>query len=91
MITAETRREAEKKVDKQKRYGQITRILKEYPEGLTAKEVAVKMCLREMIPTSERNFAAPWLTEMEKAGRVFVSGKKKCEFTHKTVAVYRLV
>ena len=59
MITAETRREAEKKVDKQKRYGQITRILKEYPEGLTAKEVAVKMCLREMIPTSERNFASP--------------------------------
>jgi hypothetical protein len=40
------------------------------------------------IPTSERNFTAPRVTEMSKTGLVEPIGKKKCKYTGRTVAVY---
>ena len=40
------------------------------------------------IPTSERNFTAPRLTELSKMGVVEPIGKKMCQYTGKTVAVY---
>ena len=90
--TMETRSEAESSVDKQKRYKQIIECLKEYGNlGLTAKECAVVMMRKGYIPTSERNFTAPRLTEMSKTGLVEPIGKKKCEYTGKTVAVYALL
>ena len=58
---------------------------------MTAKETAVEMYNRGYIPTSERNFSAPRLTELEKKGLVKVVGKKKCEYTGKTVAIYKKV
>lgn len=89
MPTLETRAEAETLVDKQKRYAEITECLKECG-NMTAKECAVIMMRKGYIPTSERNFTAPRLTEMSKKGIVEPIGKKKCEFTGKTVAVYSL-
>lgn len=82
----ETRHEAHKEVDKQKRYTQIIECLSEGP--MTAKEVAVRMNEKGYIPTSERNFTAPRLTEMSRIGRVEPIGKKRCRYTGKTVAVY---
>ena len=87
--TLETRGEAEEKVDKEKRYVQIIEILKE-SHRLTAKEIAVKMMDYGWIPTSERNFVAPRLTELSKKGIVEPIGKKVCEFTGHKVAVYEL-
>lgn len=89
MITKDTRQEALESVDKEKRYKQILECIdgREY----TAKEVAVEMFKRGYIPTSERNFAAPRLTELEHKGIVETIGKKKCEYTGKTVAIYRKV
>ena len=89
MTTLETRSEAEAKVDKQKRYSQIKECLKECG-NLTAKECAVIMMQKGYIPTSERNFTAPRLTEMSKTGYVEPIGKKVCSYTGKTVAVYAL-
>ena len=89
MTTLETRSEAETKVDKQKRYSQIMECLKECG-NLTAKECAVIMMQKGYIPTSERNFTAPRLTEMSKSGRVEPIGKKVCSYTGKTVAVYAI-
>lgn len=84
--TLETRSEAEATVDKQRRYKEIMECLRE--GDMTAKECAVVMMNKGYIPTSERNFTAPRLTEMTKAGMVEPVGKKKCQYTGRTVAVY---
>lgn len=87
-VTPSTKGEANESVDKQKRYKQILEVL----EGnqLTAKEIAVEMHERGYIPTSERNFTAPRLTELSHNGVVELIGKKKCQYTGKTVAVYKI-
>ena len=77
--------------DKRVRYRQIRGILSLYPEGRTAKEVAHKMDEIGLVPTDERNFSAPRLTELEEKGQVEVIGKKTCQWTRKRVRVYRLV
>jgi hypothetical protein len=89
MTTLETRGESHEQVDKQKRYSQIIECLKECPK-MTAKEVAVMMMQKGYIPTSERNFTAPRLTEMCQKGIVEPIGKTVCQYTGKTVAVYSL-
>lgn len=87
--TLETRAEAEETVDKQRRYKEIMECLKE--GDMTAKEIAVMMQKKGYIPTSERNFVSPRLTELSKTGVVEPIGKKICEYTHKKVSVYSLI
>lgn len=88
--TLETRVDAHDSVDKQKRYKQIIEILSGKNDGLTAKEIACAMMMKGYIPTSERNFTAPRLTELSQKGVVEPIGKKVCRFTGKKVAVYAL-
>lgn len=87
--TLETRSESNETIDKKKRYKQIIEVLK--GKEMTAKEIAVEMCNRGYIPTSERNFTAPRLTELSKNGIVEPCGKQRCSYTGKTVAVYKLL
>ena len=56
----------------------------------TAKEVAVELFDLKLIPSTERNYTAPRLTELEQMGLVRVVDKTKCEYTGKTVAVYEI-
>lgn len=84
-VTLATRSEANEKVDREKRCRQVLEIL---TEPMTAKEVAMEMYIRGMTANTDRNNAAPRLTEMSKDGRVEPVGKKKCYFTGKTVTVY---
>ena len=86
----ETRSEANESIDKNKRYKQIIDVLHDGKE-MTAKEIAVEMCNRGYIPTSERNFTAPRLTELSKCGVVEPVGKQRCAYTGKTVCVYGLL
>ena len=72
---------------KKKRYEQILNRLSN--REMTAKEIAVEMFELGMIASTERNYTAPRLTELERMGYVEVIGKKKCEWTGKMVAVYR--
>ena len=92
--TYETRGESHEKVDKQRRYSQIIECLmeadKDSEKGLTAKECAVMMMRKGYIPSSERNYTAPRLTEMSHNGIVEPIGKKVCRWTGKKVAVYDL-
>lgn len=88
ITTLSTRAEAYDSVDKQKRYEQIIECLEVRP--MTAKEIAVMMCNKGYIPNTERNFTAPRLTELSKEGVVEPFAKKRCDYTGKTVAVYRL-
>lgn len=89
--TFETRAEANEKVDREKRYKQILKCLYVHGyDGLTAKQIAVWMQNKGYIPTSERNFVAPRLTELCKKGLVEQHGKTRCEYTGRTVTVYWL-
>ena len=87
----ETRGEANDSVDRKRRYAQITEVLTESPYPLSAKEIAVEMWKKQYIPTSERNFTAPRLTELCDMGHVEPKGKKTCRYTGKKVTVYGLV
>ena len=86
--THDTRAESHEKVDKQKRYRQIKEVL---IKPMTAKEVAVMLYKKGYTPSDERNYSAPRLTELAKKGEVDVIGKKKCEYTGKTVALYERI
>lgn len=87
MITLETRHEAYEQVDKQKRYNEILEVLGD--NEMTAKEISNEMYMRGLIPTNERNFTSPRLTELSIKGIVEPIGKKKCMWTNKMVSVYR--
>lgn len=54
----------------------------------TAKEIAVELYELGYIPSTERNYTAPRLTELENMGYVKVVDKRKCKYTGKQVAVY---
>ncbi len=87
VITKENREMSFKEIKEntQKRYEQI---LDKLDKPKTAKEIAVELFKLELIPSAERNYTAPRLTELEKLGKVKVTGKKKCEYTGKMVAMY---
>ena len=89
-VTHETRGLSHEKVNKQKRYRQILETLRFYNYPMTAKEIAVDMRNKGYIPTDERNFTAPRLTELSKAGTVEPCGKKYDRFTRKKVTAYRI-
>jgi hypothetical protein len=88
MITYETRTESYEKVDKTLRYSQILECLD--GKEMTAKEIAVEMYKKGYIPSDERNFTGPRLTELSIKGIVEPIRKQKCEYTGKTVSVYRI-
>jgi len=56
--------------------------------GMTAREVAAELHRRGITPSMERNFAAPRLTELKDTGKIEVSGKKICDCTGRSVAVW---
>jgi hypothetical protein len=85
--TLENRNFANLEVDKNKRYQQIIECLG--TNEMTAKEIANEMYMRGMIPTNERNFTSPRITEMLQDGILEIAGKKKCEWTGKSVTMFR--
>lgn len=87
LTTLETRSEANETVDRQKRYKQIRECFGIKPE-MTAKECAVMMRKLGYSATDERNLSAPRITELCEKGVLEPIGRKKCEYTGKTVAVY---
>ena len=86
---AETRHEAHESVNKEIRYKQILELLENEP--MTAKEMAVELFWKGKIPSAERNFVSPRVTELMHEGIVEPIGKKKCQFTGKKVTVYALM
>lgn len=90
MITTQTRQLSFEDI-KPKRKIRYEQILDRLITGTkTAKEIAVELFDLELIPSTERNYTAPRLTELEKKGLVKVIDKKKCEYTGKTVAIYEI-
>lgn len=93
MITEETRRESYQKIIPKQpiRYDQIIYILRNNPAGMTAKEIAVKLYELKLIPSTERNFVSPRLTELVKQGKVETAGKKICQYCNRKVAIFRII
>lgn len=89
-ITTQTRQMSFDEIQLQKkiRYEQI---LSRMDSPKTAKEIAVELFELGYIPSTERNYVSPRLTELEKKGVVKATSKKKCKYTGKTVAVYERV
>lgn len=90
-ISQETRRESyhAAKQDAAARRRVILEILTENG-GMTAREVSAELHRRGITPTDERNYAAPRLTELYKAGKITTTGKKRCPQTGRSVAVWAL-
>lgn len=86
-ITYETRQMSFDDI-KEKQKIRYIQILNRLDKPKTAKEIEVEMFDLGLIPSTERNYTAPRLTELEKMGYVRAIDKKKCEYTGKTVAVY---
>lgn len=63
-------------------------ILNRLNEPKSAKELAVELFELGFISSTERNYTAPRLTELEQMGYVKSIEKKKCSYTGKMVAVY---
>lgn len=57
-------------------------------EGMTAREIAVELHRRGITPSDERNYSAPRLTELKAAGKIEVTGKKICDRTGRSVAIW---
>ena len=89
-ITAITRQMSFEDIQLKKkiRYDQI---LSRMDEPKTAKEIAVELFELGYIPSTERNYTQPRLTELCKKGIVRVVDKKKCDYTGKMVAVYERI
>ena len=89
-ILNETRRESYQaaKQDAAARRRVILEILTEHRGGMTAREVAGELHRRGVVPTDERNFAAPRLTELKEDGKIITIGKKLCPQTGRNVAVW---
>jgi len=65
----------------------ILDVLGEYGE-LTAQELAAVLHKRGYVPSDERNFTAPRLTELRKAGMVEPTGKTLCKKTGRKVTLW---
>ena len=89
MTTLECRSESHEKVDKAKRRREILFIMKGN-RIMTAMEVANELLNHGFVNRLDRNNAAPRLTEMCQDGTVDIVGKKKDEWTGKTVTCYQI-
>lgn len=87
MITAETRQMSFNDIQNKAKIRYI-QILNRLEKPKTAKELAVELFDLGFTNTTERNYTAPRLTELEKMGYVKAIDKKKCEYTGKSVTVY---
>lgn len=88
--TLENKSLSNEAVNKERRYKQIINILKEKKTPLTAKEIAVEMYKKNEIPSTERNYTSPRLTELCIKGEVEPVGKKKCSYSNKMVTMFGL-
>lgn len=92
-ITSETRRESYDEVllNLGERQNQVYKYLKDFPNGVTAKELAVKMHSDGIVHSPERNSVHPRLNELIDKGLIVVDGKTTCQYTNRKVAVYKTI
>lgn len=90
MITQETRQLSFEDIQEKKKVRCIQILDRLINGNRTAKELAVELFELGFIPSTERNYTAPRLTELEKMGYIKALDKKKCDYTGKMVAIYEI-
>lgn len=83
----ETKIDSYNQIDVKQRQEQVLEVLGD--EMLTAKEIAVRMFEKGYTNNDDRNNASPRLNELLNQDLVEIYGKKTCEYSGKTVAVFR--
>lgn len=83
----ETKIDSYNQIDAKQRQEQVLEVLGD--ETLTAKEIAVRMYEKGYTNNDDRNNASPRLNELLNQDLVEIYGKKTCEYSGKTVAVFR--
>ena len=83
----ETKIDSYNQIDTKQRQSQVLEVLGD--EMLTAKEIAIRMYEKGYTNNDDRNNASPRLNELVNLGLVVIYGKKKCEYSGKTVAVFK--
>lgn len=83
----ETKIDSYNQIDAKQRQEQVLEVLGN--ETLTAKEIAVRMYEKGYTNNDDRNNASPRLNELLNQDLVEIYGKKTCEYSGKTVAVFR--
>ena len=88
-ISKETRRESYEQISlfSEIRRKLIIDVLTDYGE-LTAQELATELCKRGHIPSDERNFTAPRITELRLSGKIKSVGKTHCTKTGRKVTIW---
>lgn len=91
-VTKETRRDSYEDIlltlgERQKNVYQTLKT--SFPEGATAKELAVLMFEGKLVGSPERNSTHPRLNELVEKGLVNIIGKKTCVYTDRRVAIYQ--
>lgn len=83
----ETKIDSYNQINVKQRQEQVLEVLGN--EKLTAKEIAVKMYEKGYTTNDERNNSALRINELMNLDLIEVCGKKTCEYTGKTVAVFK--
>lgn len=83
----ETKIDSYNQINVKQRQEQVLEVLGD--EMLTAKEIAVRMYEKGYTNNDDRNNASPRLNELLNQDLVEIYGKKTCEYSGKTVAVFR--
>lgn len=89
-ITTQTRWDSYEKLNKKRLYELILQTLRDVPDGLTAREVAIILYNQGYLISNERQATAPRMTELVDKGEIVVIGKREDAVTGKNVAIYSL-
>lgn len=88
-ITKGTRINSYKKTEKQPMRQLVVEVLGD--KELTAREIAIEMHARGLIPYPARAVIQPRITELVEAGEIVATGCKLDDATDRKVAVYKVV
>jgi len=84
----ENRHEANKTVNRAKRYEQILEVLEGHQ--MTFRDIAYAMYEKGYTPSPETTFSQPRVTELVEQGKIEPVGKVKSSFTGKYVTVFEV-
>lgn len=88
IVTYDTRALANESVNRSPREQLVLKCLAERP--MTVKQIVMRLYEDNLIPVPERNTVAPRVTELCDAGIIEEAGQTTCEYTKRTVTVFRI-
>lgn len=89
-ILEQTRQDSDQKIKKHSTmHRQAVLVILAEKGNMSAREIAQEMFERGLTASPERNHASPRLTELCEANEVEIVGKKICQWTGRSVAIWK--